>query len=81
MPHRHAEGQHIVVTEGVGVVAGGNAVRVVGAGDAANLPGGWNWNNATLTTSTYRVTAKGPGLDLDVERRDWDGAYTDDLGK
>lgn len=47
----------------------------------ANPPAGWHWNGATPTTSTYRVTVEGPGLDLDVERRDWDEVYTDDLGK
>ncbi len=82
MPHRHADGQHIIVTDGVGVVADENAVQVVRAGDVVtNPPGAWHWHGATPTTAMSHVTVEDPGLDLDVERRDWDEVYTTDLGK
>ncbi|MEP6698004.1 MAG: cupin domain-containing protein [Pseudonocardiales bacterium] len=81
MPHRHERGQHIVVTEGVGVVADESVTRVVRAGDVISSPsGGWHWHGATSTTAMTHVTMEHPGLDLDVEQRNWDEAYTDDLG-
>lgn len=81
MPHRHAEGQHIVVTDGVGVVGDENGVRVVRAGDViTSPPGGWHWHGAVQGQAMSHVTVENPGLDLEVERRDWDEVYTDDLG-
>ena len=81
MPHRHEKGQHIIVTDGVGVVADEKVVQVVRPGDVVSSPpGGWHWHGATPTTAMSHVTVEDPGLDLDVERRDWDAVYTDNLG-
>lgn len=81
MPHRHEKGQHIVVTAGVGVVADETQLRVVRPGDVVSSPpGGWHWHGATPTAAMSHVTLEDPGLDLDVERRDWDDVYTEDLG-
>lgn len=81
MPHRHEQGQHVVVVDGVGVVADEDAVHVVRSGDViTSPPGGWHWHGATPTTAMSHVTVEDPGLDLDVERRDWDDVYTPDLG-
>ena len=83
MPHKHENGQHMIVTDGVGVIADEKAVHVVRAGDVVtNPPGGWHWHGATPTTAMSHVTVEGEnaGLDLDVERLDWDEVYTDDLG-
>ena len=80
-PHRHTQGQHIVVVSGVGVVADETQVRVVRAGDVASSPpGAWHWHGATPTSAMSHVTVEDPGLDLDVEQRDWADAYTPDLG-
>lgn len=83
MPHKHEHGQHMIVTEGVGVIADEKAVYVVRAGDVVtNPPGGWHWHGATPTTAMSHVTVEGEdaGLDLDVEQLDWAEVYTDDLG-
>ena len=80
-PHRHTQGQHIVVVSGVGVVADETQLRVVRAGDVVSSPpGAWHWHGATPTTAMSHVTVEDPGLDLDVEQRDWAEAYTPDLG-
>ena len=82
-PHRHENGQHMIITEGVGVIADEDAVHVVRAGDVVtNPPGGWHWHGATPTTAMSHVTVEGEdaGLDLEVEERDWDSVYTADLG-
>jgi len=81
VPHRHTQGQHIVVTSGVGVVADEGSVHVVRAGDVVTSPpGGWHWHGALPSAPMSHVTVEDPGLDLDVERRDWDDAYPPDLG-
>ena len=83
MPHKHENGQHMIVTEGVGVIADEQAVYVVRPGDVVtNPPGGWHWHGATPTTAMSHVTVEGEdaGLDLDVERLNWDEVYTADLG-
>ena len=80
-PHRHTQGQHIVVVSGVGVVADETQVKVVRAGDVVSSPpGAWHWHGATPTTAMSHVTVEDPGLDLDVEQRDWADVYTEDLG-
>lgn len=80
-PHAHTQGQHIIVTDGVGVVGDENGVRVVQAGDViTSPPGGWHWHGALPSQSMSHVTVEDPGLDLDVDRRDWAEVYTDDLG-
>ena len=80
-PHRHAQGQHLVVVSGVGVVADETQVRVVRAGDVVSSPpGAWHWHGATPTSAMSHVTVEDPGLDLDVEQRDWADVYTQDLG-
>lgn len=83
VPHKHTGGQHLIVTEGVGVVADENGVHVVRDGDVVtNPPGGWHWHGGTPTTAMTHVTVEEPdSLELDVERGDWDEVYTDDLGK
>lgn len=83
VPHRHEHGQHLVITEGVGIVADEDAVHVVRAGDViTNPPGGWHWHGATPTTAMSHVTVEGEdaGLELEVEQRDWDTSYSSDLG-
>lgn len=81
MPHRHTKGQHIVVTAGVGVVADETQLQIVRPGDViSSPPGGWHWHGAIPSAAMSHVTIEDPGLDLDVERRDWDSVYTDDLG-
>ncbi len=82
VPHKHSRGQHLVITDGVGVVADEEAVHVVRPGDViTNPPGAWHWHGATPTTAMTHVTVEKPGdFDLDVERRDWDQTYSSDLG-
>ena len=82
VPHRHATGQHLVFTEGQGVVADENGVHVVHAGDVvSNPPGAWHWHGATPSSAATHVTFEAPGdFDLNVERRDWDASYKQDLG-
>ena len=81
-PHRHTRGQHIVVVSGVGVVADETQVKVVRAGDViSSPPGAWHWHGATPTSAMSHVTVEDPGLDLDVEQRDWADAYPPDLGR
>lgn len=80
-PHVHPQGQHLVVTDGVGVVGDEAGVHVVRPGDVISSPAGaWHWHGAVPTQPMTHVTVEEPGLDLDVERRDYDEVYTDDLG-
>lgn len=82
MPHRHTEGQQIIVVDGKGVVGDEDGVQVVSPGDVVSSPpGGWHWHGALPHSAMTHVTVEDPGLDLDVERRDWDEVYTDDLGR
>ncbi len=80
-PHRHTQGQHIVVVSGTGVVADEGGVHVLRAGDVASSPpGGWHWHGALPSTAMSHVTIEDPGLELDVEQRDWADVYHGDLG-
>lgn len=80
-PHRHTRGQHVVVVSGVAVVADETQVKVVRAGDViSSPPAAWHWCGATPTSAMSLVTVEDPGLDLDVEQRDWADAYVPDLG-
>lgn len=80
-PHRHTEGQHIIIVSGAGVVGDESGVRVVRTGDViTSPPGGWHWHGALPTQAMSHVTVENPGLDLEVERRDWADVYTADLG-
>lgn len=80
-PHIHPEGQHIIITEGVGVVGDETGVRVVHPGDVISSPAGaWHWHGAVPTKAMSHVTVEFPGLDLDVEPGDYDEVYTADLG-
>jgi len=83
VPHRHKTGQHLVFVEGEGVVADENGPHVVHAGDVvSNPPGAWHWHGATPTSAATHVTFEAPGdFDLNVDRRDWDASYKQDLGK
>lgn len=79
-PHVHTRGQHIIVTSGTGVVGDESGVTVVRAGDViTSPPGAWHWHGALPGEAMSHVTVEDPGLELDVERRDWDEAYTADL--
>lgn len=82
VPHQHLKGQHLVVVDGVGVVADDDGVHVVRTGDVvSNPPGAWHWHGATPTHTMTHVTFEAPGdFDLDVEPRDWDDAYDPGLG-
>jgi quercetin dioxygenase-like cupin family protein len=77
VPHRHANGQHLVYVEGEGVVADENGVHMVHAGDiVSNPPGAWHWHGATPTSAATHVAFEAPDdFDLNVERRDWDATY------
>jgi quercetin dioxygenase-like cupin family protein len=77
VPHQHHSGQHLVFTEGTGIVADANGVHVVQAGDiASNPPGAWHWHGAAPGSAATHVTFEAPGdFDLDVDRRDWDDTY------
>lgn len=80
-PHVHTLGQHLVITAGSGVVGDENGVHVVHAGDViSSPPGGWHWHGALPTKAMSHVTIEDPGLDLEVERRDYDEVYDNDLG-
>lgn len=80
-PHAHTKGQHIIVTDGVGAVGDETGVRIVRAGDViTSPPGGWHWHGAVPGQAMSHVTVEDPGLNLDVERRDYDDVYTPDLG-
>jgi quercetin dioxygenase-like cupin family protein len=83
VPHMHRNGQHLIVTDGVGVVADEQGVHVVRAGDViSNPPRAWHWHGATPSAAMTHVTVESPGdFDLDVERRDWEENYSPDLGK
>jgi quercetin dioxygenase-like cupin family protein len=82
VPHKHHNGQHLVITDGVGVVADEKGVHVVRTGDViSNPPETWHWHGAIPSTAMTHVTVETPGdFDLDVERRDWDDAYGPNLG-
>jgi quercetin dioxygenase-like cupin family protein len=82
VPHTHHQGQHLFITQGVGVVGDETGVRVVRAGDVVSSPaGGWHWHGAAPGTAMIHVTVEKPGdFDLDVDRRDWDATYGPELG-
>ena len=82
VPHKHSHGQHLVITEGVGVVADEEAVHIVRAGEViTNPPEAWHWHGALPGTAMTHVTVEMPGgFDLEVDRRDWEQAYPPDLG-
>ncbi len=82
VPHRHAEGQHIVITSGRGVFGDKNGVHIVEAGDViANPATEWHWHGALPSEAMTHVTIEKAGLDFNVERGDYDEVYTKDLGK
>ena len=82
VPHTHTNGQHLVISEGVGVVADEQAVHIVRAGDVVtNPPGAWHWHGALPGSAMSHVTVETPGgIDMDVDRRDWEQAYPPELG-
>ncbi|MGQ0632132.1 MAG: cupin domain-containing protein [Sporichthyaceae bacterium] len=82
VPHRHTEGQHIVITSGRGVFGDKDGVHIVEAGDViANPATEWHWHGALPSEAMTHVTIEKAGLDFDVERGDYDKVYTKDLGK
>ncbi len=83
VPHVHRAGQHLVYTDGVGVVGDEAGVHVVRAGDVVSSPpGGWHWHGATPAMPATHVTFERAGdVDRDVDRRDWDDVYPADLGE
>lgn len=82
VPHTHTNGQHLVITEGVGVVADEQAVHIVHAGEViTNAPGAWHWHGALPGSAMSHVTVETPGgIDLEVDARDWEQAYPPGLG-
>jgi Cupin domain len=82
VPHVHHDGQHLVITDGVGVVGDESRVRVVRAGDViSSPPGSWHWHGAAPGMPATFVTFERPGdVDRDVHQRGWDGGYPPDLG-
>ena len=82
VPHKHHDGQHLIITDGVGVVADEKGVHVVHTGDViSNPPGTWHWHGATPNSAMTHVTVEAPGdFDLDVEGRDWADTYSSTLG-
>ncbi|WP_426502745.1 cupin domain-containing protein [Dactylosporangium sp. McL0621] len=81
-PHIHHHGQHLVVVEGVGVVADDDGLHLVRAGDViSNPPGTWQWHGAVPSEAMTHVTFEAPGdFDTNVDRRDWNTTYPDTLG-
>src|SRR5262245_9834527 len=62
VPHRHHQGQQLIVVEGVGVVADEQGVHVVKAGDViSNPPDAWHWHGATPSSAMTHVTVESPG--------------------
>ena len=82
VPHTHHHGQHLVISQGTGVVGDEKGVHVVRAGDVVSSPpGAWHWHGATPATAMTHLTVEKPGdFDLDVDRRDWDTTYGPELG-
>ena len=82
VPHTHHHGQHLVISQGTGVVGDEKGVHVVRAGDVVSSPpGAWHWHGAAPATAMTHVTVEQPGdFDLDVDRRDWEIAYGPELG-
>ena len=82
VPHTHHHGQHLFISEGVGVIGDEKGVHVVRAGDVVSSPpGAWHWHGATPATAMTHLTVEKPGdFDLDVDRRDWDTTYGPELG-
>ena len=82
VPHTHHHGQHLVISQGTGVVGDEKGVHVVRAGDVVSSPpGAWHWHGATPSTAMTHLTVETPGdFDLDVDRSDWDTTYGPDLG-
>ena len=82
VPHTHHHGQHLVISQGTGVVGDEKGVHVVRAGDVVSSPpGAWHWHGATPATAMTHLTVEQPGdFDLDVDRRDWDTTYGPGLG-
>jgi quercetin dioxygenase-like cupin family protein len=82
VPHTHHHGQHLFISEGVGVIGDDKGVHVVRAGDVVSSPAGaWHWHGATPAAAMTHLTVEKPGdFDLDVDRRDWDSTYGPELG-
>jgi quercetin dioxygenase-like cupin family protein len=82
VPHTHHNGQHLFISEGVGVIGDEEGVHVVRAGDVVSSPpGAWHWHGATPATAMTHLTVEKPGdFHLDVDRRDWDTTYGPELG-
>lgn len=82
VPHTHTNGQHLVITGGTGVVADEQGVHIVRSGEVVtNPPGAWHWHGALPGSAMSHVTVETPGgIDLEVERRNWDEAYPSNLG-
>jgi quercetin dioxygenase-like cupin family protein len=82
VPHTHHNGQHLFISEGVGVIGDEKGVHVVRAGDVVSSPpGAWHWHGATPATAMTHLTVEKPGdFDLDVDRRDWGTTYGPELG-
>ncbi|WP_406841502.1 cupin domain-containing protein (plasmid) [Streptomyces sp. AHU1] len=83
VPHRHVNGQHLVVVDGVGVVADESGVHIVRTGDViSNPPGAWHWHGATPHTAMTHVAFESPGdFDMDVDPKDWEQAYGPEVGR
>jgi quercetin dioxygenase-like cupin family protein len=83
VPHVHHGGQHLVFTDGVGVVGDESGVHVVRAGDVVSSPAGsWHWHGAAPGMPATHVTFGRPGdFDRDVEWRDWHDSYRPGLGE
>ena len=82
VPHTHHHGQHLVISQGTGVIGDEKGVHVVRAGDVVSSPpGAWHWHGATPATAMTHLTVEKPGdFDLDVDRRDWEITYGPELG-
>ena len=59
VPHTHHNGQHLFISEGVGVIGDEKGVHVVRAGDVASSPpGAWHWHGATPATAMTHLTVE-----------------------
>ncbi|MGO4363342.1 hypothetical protein [Terrabacter sp. RAF57] len=82
VPHVHHDGQHLVYVDGIWMVGDDSGVHIVHAGDVVSgPPGARRWHGAVPGQAAAHVAFDQPGdFDHEVERRDWDTIYPDDLG-
>ena len=79
--HRHAVGQTLHVTEGIGLVQshGGEAVEFKPGDTIHTPPGEWHWHGATPDHfMTHLAMSEAPAPDADVPETEWGDLVTDE---